>query len=108
MKKQERAIPSPGNFDPLGFTNEFLFTLGASDGDLTLSPGDTDLLPAAGAIVIAVFFILQLLQKQQIFPVFLITLISIPGEGSENSPAHQHIGEHEKRQGHRGKLDDRG
>ena len=47
----------------LSFLNELFFAAGAGDGDLALTPGNADLLSAAGAIVIAVLPVLNTLQQ---------------------------------------------
>ena len=75
----------------LSFLHETLPALGAGNGDLAFSPGDTDHLTALGTVIITVLPILQPGEKLQEFPVLLITLIGIAGEAAENGPEHQAI-----------------
>ena len=76
----------------LGFLDEPLSALGAGNGDLSFSPGDTHHLTALGAVIIAVIPILQAVEKLQEFAVFLITLVGIAGEAAEKCPEHQAVG----------------
>lgn len=71
--------------------HEFFFTLGAGDADLALSPGNSHLLAAAGAVVIAMLPVGQLLFPQQKPVVFLIPLIGVPGEGAEQTVAQKTV-----------------
>ena len=75
-----------------GFLNKSFLALGAGNGDLALSPGDTHHLTALGAIEIAVLPILQTVKKLQEFAVFLITLVGIAGETAVKRPEHQAVG----------------
>ena len=74
-----------------GFPDEFLLAPGTGDGDFALSPGDPDGLPAFGAVKIPVVPVFETVKNQQEFPVFLVTLIGVAGQGPENSPEHQRI-----------------
>lgn len=76
----------------LSFTNKFFSALGAGDGDLALAPGNADGLTAAGAAVIPMLSVLQLLQKHEISSILLISLIGVPGQRTEDRPTHQSIG----------------
>ena len=71
--------------------HEFFFALGAGDADLALSPGNSHLLAAAGAVVVAVLPVGQLLFPQQKPVVFLIPLIGVPGEGAEQTVAQKTV-----------------
>ena len=70
---------------------ELFPTFGTGDGDLSFSLGNSHLLMASGTIVIAMILILDLLEEEQEFSVFLIALIDISGKAAENSEEHQHI-----------------
>lgn len=72
--------------------DEFFPAFRAGDGDFSLALGYPYLLVAAGAVVIAVFLVLELLEEEQKLSVFLITLVDIPGEGAEDSHDHEDIG----------------
>ena len=61
------------------FLDKLFLALGAGNGDLTLSPGDPNLLAAAGTVKIPMLPILQLFKNHQKFSVFLIPLIGIAG-----------------------------
>ena len=80
----------------LGLTNKFFTAFWAGDGDLALSPGNTHRLSAPGAVEISVVFVLDFLQKLEIFPVFLVPLVGIPGKTAEKCPEHQPIGGKQK------------
>ena len=82
---------APGDYF-LCFPNELFPALGAGNGDLALSPGDTDPLAAVGAIVIAVLPIPDAVQDLQKPAILLIAAVGVPGEHAENGPEHQHIG----------------
>ena len=84
----------------LSFADKFFTALGAGDGDLTLTPGDTDILPALGAIKIPVLPVLEPIQQHQKPAVFPIPLIGIPGEAAENRPDQKDIGYRGKDQLH--------
>ena len=75
----------------LAFADKPFPTLGAGNGDFTLSPGDTHRLAALGAIKVPVIPVLDPVQQLQEFPVFLVALIGVPGEDPENGPAHQGV-----------------
>ena len=75
----------------LGLFNKLLFAFGAGDGDFPLSPGNSYLLTAPGAVIIPVLPIFYTLQHLQIFPVFLIPLIGIAGHHPANRPDHQSV-----------------
>jgi hypothetical protein len=64
---------------------------GTGDGDLSLSTGDPDHLAALGAVKIPVLPVFQPVENLQEFPVLLIALIGIPGEGAPNCKDHQYI-----------------
>ena len=82
----------------LGFLDELFFALGAGDGDLTLALGHTYRLAAAGTIKIPVLPVLDSLQEGQILPIFLVTLVGVPGEAAEDGPEHQAIGNRRQNQ----------
>ena len=82
----------------LGGLYELFPAFGAGDGYLSFTLGHSHLLAAAGTVIIPVIFILQLLEKQQKFPVFLIALIYIPGQSAENGKKHQNIRNQSHRQ----------
>ena len=75
-----------------GFLNELFPAFGADNGDLALAPGDTDGLLALRAGEVAMLPVLDPLQEHQKFPVFLVTLIGVAGEGTEDGPEHQAVG----------------
>ena len=79
---------------------EFFFAFWAGDTDFALAPGYTDLLAAAGTVVVFVLLILQSLQKQKILLVFLVAFIDIPGKTTENGPTHKSIGKQHQNQIH--------
>ena len=72
--------------------HEFFFALGAGDADLALSPGHSHLLAAAGAVVVAVILVLNLLPQQKKFAVFLVALVHIPGQAAHNGQDHENVG----------------
>lgn len=76
----------------LSFFDKFFTALRAGDGYFPLASGNPDLLTAPGAVIIAVFPVLQLLEHGQILAVFQIALIGVVGQGPKNSPAHKQIG----------------
>ena len=75
----------------LSLFDELLPAFGAGDGDLALSPGNTDRLPASGTIKILMLPIPDPLYKTQVLAVFLIALVGIPGQGTANGPDHQSV-----------------
>ena len=83
--------------------NKFFLALGTGDGNLTFSFGYPHLLMAAGAIVVTVILILQLLEEQQELPVFIIPLVNIPGQSAANSQDHEAVRDHGKQQFDRSK-----
>ena len=66
---------------------------GAADGNLALSPGDTDSLLTSGTAEIPMLPILDPLKKIQEFAVFLVALVGIPGQSAENGNAHKNVGQ---------------
>ena len=80
----------PGQF-LLGLLNKLFFALGAGDGNFAFSLGYPHLLTAAGAIIIPVVLILQLLEEQQELPVFIIALINIPGQCAADCQNHKAV-----------------
>ena len=76
----------------LGFLDEPLPALGAGNGDLSFSSGDTHHLTALGAVIIAMIPVLQAIEKLQKFTVFLIALVGIAGKGAIQGPEHQRVG----------------
>jgi len=78
----------------LGFTDKFFFALGTGDGDFSFPSGDTNGLPAMGAVKMPVLPIFYSVQHPQIPAIFLIPAILIPGKRPENCPNHQHIRNH--------------
>ena len=77
----------------LRFADKFLLAPGAGDGDFALAPGNPDGLAALGAVEIAVVPVLEPVKDQQEFPVLLVALVGIPGEGPEDGPEHQPVAE---------------
>ena len=75
----------------LCFLNEFFFTLGAGDGNFAFSPGNTNLLAATGAVIIPMLPIPNPLKKLQKLPVFLVSLVGLPGEAAVQRPHQQRI-----------------
>ena len=75
----------------LGFLDKLFPALWAGDGDLAFSSGNPHHLAAPGTIIIAVLPILDPVHQLQIFPVFLIALVGIPGEAAENGQKHKTI-----------------
>ena len=71
--------------------DKLFLALRAGDGNFAFALGYAHLLVATGAIIIAVFLILQFLEEQQEFPVFLVTLIDIPGQRTANGQNHETI-----------------
>ena len=61
---------------------------------------DADLLAAAGAVVVAVIPVLQPLEQQEEFPVFLIPLIGISGKAAKDHQNQTNIGKQCKQQAH--------
>ena len=76
----------------LSFLHEALFALGAGNGDLALSAGNTHNLTALGAVIIAMIPILQAVKELQEFPVFLIALVGIARKAAVQRPDHQAVG----------------
>ena len=74
-----------------GFLDELFLAPGAGNGDFALATGDAHHLAALGAVEIAVFPVLQAVEKLQEFPVFLIALVGVPGHGAPNRPDHQAV-----------------
>ena len=73
---------------------ELFLAFRAGDGDLAFAPGNPDLLTAAGAVKVAMLPVLQLLEEQQEFPVFVITFVGLTGKAAEDRPDHEGIGDH--------------
>ena len=90
---------------PLCFTNELFLALGAGNGDLTLALGNTDLLAALRAIVIAMLLILKPLQQHKILAVLLVTLVGISGKHPEESPNYHTIIKQGQKQVQPGDID---
>ena len=84
---------------------KFLLAFWAGNFDFSLALGHSYRLVAAGAVKIPMVPVLQLLHKLQIFPVFPIPLVNVPGEHPENGPAHQNIGKKSQRQIHQWQPD---
>ena len=72
----------------LCLSDEFLFALGAGDSDLALLSGNPHRLAAAGAIEMLMFLILQPLPEPQELAIFLIALVGISGQHTEDDPNH--------------------
>ena len=70
---------------------EFFPAPGAGDGDFSFAPGDSHHLAALGAVEVAVLPVFYPVKKLEELPVFLITLIGIPGQAAENRPEHHAI-----------------
>ena len=77
----------------LGFLDKLFLALRAGNGDLAFASGNPYHLTASGAIEIAVLPILDPVHQLQIFPVFLIALVGVPGEAAKNGPEHQAVGQ---------------
>ena len=75
----------------LSILDKLLFALGAGNGDLALTLGYPHLLMAAGAVIIAVILIFQLLEKQQEFPILIVSLVDVPGQRPEYGKKHTGI-----------------
>jgi hypothetical protein len=75
----------------LSFLDEFFPALGAGDGDFSFSFGHPYLLAATGTVEIAVVPVFQLIHQHQEFSIFLVTLVGIPGEGTEHGPDHEAV-----------------
>ena len=88
-----------------GRSDELLPAFGASDGDLSLPPGNPDGLMALGTVEIAVVPVLQTVENQKKLPVLLIPLVGIPGKCPINGPEHQCIAQHKENHPH-GLTDD--
>jgi hypothetical protein len=88
-KKEKRRRKPP----LLSFLDKLFLALGAGNGDLAFASGNTHYLMAPGAIVIAVLPVFDPIQQLQIFPVFLVALVGIPGEAAENGPEQQAVGQ---------------
>ena len=71
--------------------HEFFPAAGTGDGDFSLSSGDPDHLAAFWAVEVAVLPVLHTARQLQEFPVFLIPLVGIPGQATENGPDHQAV-----------------
>jgi hypothetical protein len=91
-----------------GLFNELLLALGTADGDLAFAPGDPDSLLATGATEVPVVPVLDPLLERQEFPILLVTLVGVPGKGSENGNAHKDIGEDKQHQAQNGDPDQHG
>ena len=59
---------------------------GAADADFAAASGNPDGLPAAGASVIAVLFVPQMVEKVDIGRVFTPSGLNVPGVHAENAP----------------------
>ena len=77
---------------PLGLLDKFFVAFGTGNGDLSLALRHSDLLAAAGAVIVAVIFVFHLLKEHHKFAVFLISLVYIPGEAAEDGDTHKNIG----------------
>ena len=80
----------------LCFLYKLLFAFGTSDRNLSFAPGHPYRLAASGALEILMFFVLDPVQKAQIFPVLLIALIGVSGKRPENRPKHTSVGNKHK------------
>lgn len=80
-----------------GFLYKFFFTFRAGNGDLALTPGDTHLLAAPGAVKVPVLPVLQSLEKHQKFPVFLVALVGVSGKTPQYSNQQTNIGQQNKK-----------
>ena len=76
----------------LSFLHEFFPAFGTGDGDLTLTPGNTDRLAALGALEIAVLPVLHPVDDLAVLPIFLVTLVGILGKAPENRETQKTIG----------------
>ena len=70
------------------FFDKPLLAPGAGNGKFALTAGNADGLLALRAGEVAMLPILDPLQEDQKFPVFLVTLVGIPGKGTEEGPEH--------------------
>ena len=82
----------------LRFPNEFLMAPGAGDGDFALPSRHPHHLTAFGTVKIAVVPILQPTDDLQKFPVFLIPLVGVSGQGAKNRPDHQTVAQQHQQQ----------
>lgn len=90
-----------------GFTDEFFPAAGASDGNFALSTGDTDALAAFWTFIIPVLPVLEPVEEQPEAPIFFVALVGVPGEGPEQRPDEQGVGQHRQQQHHHGKANER-
>ena len=79
-------------------SREFFLALGAGDGDLSLSPGNTDGLPTLGTVKVAMLTVFQPLKELPKLPILLIAPVGIPGQAAKDGPKHQHIGQRPQNQ----------
>ena len=86
--------------DMLRLADELFPAPGAGDGNFPLAPGHAHQLVALGTVEITVVPIFQPSHDLQEFPVFLIALIGVPGEGPENGPDHHAVAHHKEYQIH--------
>ena len=77
----------------LCFSDKFFFALGAGDGDLALFTGNPYRLAASGTVKVLMLLVLQPLPDTQILPVFLVALIGVPGQHTEDHQTHQKVGD---------------
>ena len=92
----------------LGITDEFLTAFRTSNGNLTLASGNPDHLVTLRTVVVAMLAVFQPVKKLEELPVFLITLVSVPGETAANGPDHQTIGKGGQKQTDSGTAEDGG
>ena len=89
----------------LGLADKFFPALGTGDGDFSLAPGNTNHLMALGAVIVAVLPVFQPVEELKEFPVLLIPGIGVSGEGTENGPNHQSVGQGSQQQIDQGSME---
>lgn len=77
----------------LCFPYELFFAAGAGNRDLSFVPGYPHRLVTAGAVEMPMLPILQPFQKTQIFSIFLVAFVDIPGQKPQGCQDYQHIGQ---------------
>ena len=85
LTKKRPAFFHAGRFFS-GLFDELFPAFGAGNGDLALSPGNPDGLMAFWAVEIPVLLVPVPIQADQKLPVFLVTLVMVPGEAPEQGP----------------------
>ena len=84
--------PEAAKQNPVSALADELFpAAGTGDGDLALTPGNPDSLAALRAIEIAMLPVLDPVDERQEFPVFLVSLVGLPGEAAVQRPHQQRI-----------------